>query len=32
MATKGYGRNHNPAAWELMESYKKGIWAEDPGR
>lgn len=28
MRTKGYGRDHSPAAWELLESYRIGELVE----
>lgn len=28
MRTKGYGRDHSPAAWQLAEQYRIGVFAE----
>lgn len=28
MTTKGYGRDHSPAAWESMEAYQVGVLSE----
>ncbi len=29
MSTKGYGRDHSPTAWEMMESYRIGTLTEE---
>jgi cytochrome b involved in lipid metabolism len=29
MRTKGYGRDHSPAAWAMMEPYLVGVLAEE---
>lgn len=28
MRTKGYGRDHSPAAWAAMESYRIGVYTD----
>lgn len=29
MRTKGYGRDHSPAAWEMLDAYQIGIVSEE---
>lgn len=28
MRTKGYGRDHSPAAWAMMEAYQVGVYVD----